>query len=67
VETQGQTLDALWTEPRAQEAARRCLTSALRRPNVPENSPLDGSAAQEAAIKGDHAAYGPTSAIRTIP
>ena len=47
----GQTMDFLLTEQRAEPAAKRGLTKALRRPGVPEKIPSDGSAANEAAIK----------------
>jgi putative transposase len=51
VDKTGQTMDFLLTEQRDEHAAKRFLTKAIRRHGVPEKSPIDGSAANEAAIK----------------
>jgi putative transposase len=60
----GQTLACLLTEHRDEAAARRLRQKALRRPGVPEKSPLDGRAAHAAAIKSDNAEHGTASIIR---
>jgi transposase-like protein len=60
----GQTLAGLLTEPRDEAAARRLLPKALRRPGVPEKSPLDGRAAHAAASKSDNAEPGPARSMR---
>jgi putative transposase len=51
VDKSGQTIDFLLTEHRDTEAARRFLTQAIRRHGVPEKITIDGSDANEAAIK----------------
>src|SRR5262249_38394752 len=66
VDKQGQTIDCLLTEHRAKEAARRFLQKAIRRHGVPEKSPLDGSDAQEAAIKSYNEAHGTRIIIRQV-
>ena len=63
---QGQTIDFLRTEQRDEEAALRFLTQAIRRQGGPEKLTIDGSAANAAAIKSDHAEHGTTIAIRKI-
>src|SRR5437762_6377144 len=63
---QGQTIDFLLTEQRDQEAARRFLKKAIRRHGVPEKITIDGSAANEAAIKSYNAEHGTAIAIRQI-
>jgi putative transposase len=60
----GQTLACLLTEHRDEAAARRLRQKALRRPGVPEKSPLDGRAAHAAAIQSDNAEHGTASIIR---
>ena len=60
----GQTIDFLLTEQRDEPAAKRFLTKAIRRHGVPEKITIDGSAANEAAIKSYNAAHGTTIAIR---
>jgi putative transposase len=50
-EKQGQTMDFLRPAPRAQEAARRLLHKAIRRPGLSETLTMDGSDAKAAAIK----------------
>ena len=47
----GQTIDFLLTEHRDTEAALRFLTQAIRRHGVPEMITIDGSEANDAAIK----------------
>ena len=64
VDTTGQTIDFLLTEQRDEQAAKRFLTKAIRRHGVPEKSTIDGSAANEAAIKSYNAEHGTTIAIR---
>ena len=51
VDKTGQTIDCLLTEQRDEHAAKRFLTKAIRRHGVPEKITIDGSAANEAAIK----------------
>ena len=52
VDKHGKTIDFLLTEHRDKEAALRFLKKAIRRHGVPEKIPIDGSDANEAAIKG---------------
>jgi putative transposase len=66
VDKQGQTIDFLLTEQRDEEAALRFLKKAIRRHGVPEKITIDGSAANEAAIKSYNAEHGTTIAIRKI-
>src|SRR5258706_11456808 len=66
VDKQGQTIDFLLTEERDEPAAKRFLTKAIRRHGVPEKITIDGSAANEAAIKSYNAAHGTAMEIRTI-
>src|SRR6266487_1788036 len=66
VDKQGQTIDFLLTEQRDEEAALRFLKKAIRRHGVLEKSPIDGGAANEAAIKSYNAAHGTAIAIRKI-
>ena len=66
VDTQGQTIDFLLTEHRDQEAALRFLQKAIRRHGVPEKITIDGSDANEAAIKRDNEAYGTAIEVRQI-
>jgi len=51
VDKHGQTIDFLLTAQRDQEAALRFLKKAIRRHGVPEKITIDGSDANEAAIK----------------
>ena len=60
----GQTIDFLLTEQRDEEAALRFLKKAIRRHGVPEKITIDGSAANEAAIKSDNAEHGTAIALR---
>ncbi len=58
VDKHGQTIDFLLTEHRDTEAALRFLTQAIRRHGVPETITIDGSEANEAAIKRYNEAHG---------
>src|SRR6185369_3677799 len=66
VDKTGQTIDFLLTEQRDEQAAKRFLTKAIRRHGVPEKSTIDGSAANEAAIKSSNAEHGTAIEIRQI-
>jgi putative transposase len=66
VDKTGQTIDFLLTEHRDEQAAKRFLTKAIRRHGVPENITIDGSAANEAAIKSYNEEHGTAIAIRQI-
>ncbi len=66
VDMQGQTIDFLLTEHRDQEAALRFLKKAIRRHSVPEKITIDGSEANEAAIKHYNEAHGTSIEIRQI-
>ena len=60
----GQTIDFLLTEHRAEAAALRFLKKAIRRHGVPEKITIDGSAANEAAIKSYNEGHGTAIVIR---
>ena len=64
VDKQGQTIDFLLTEHRDEEAALRFLKKAIRRHGVPEKITIDGSAANEAAIKRYNEEHGTAIVIR---
>jgi len=66
VDKQGQTIDFLLTEQRDEQAAKRFLTKAIRRHGVPEKITIDGSAANEAAIKSYNTEHGTAIEIRKI-
>jgi putative transposase len=66
VDTHGQTIDFLLTEHRDKEAALRFLKKAIRRNGVPKTITLDGSEANEAAIKRYNAEHGTTIVIRQV-
>src|SRR6058998_3267354 len=66
VDKQGQTIDFLLTKERDEQAAKRFLTKAIRRHGVPEKITIDGSAANEAAIKSYNKDHGTAIAIRQI-
>jgi putative transposase len=66
VDKTGQTIDFLLTEERDELAAKRFLTKAIRRHGVPERITIDGSAANEAAIKSYNAEHGTSIEIRQI-
>lgn len=61
----GKTLDCLLTEQRDEKAARKFLNQAIgRHGGVPEKITIDGSAANEAAIKSYNEEHGTTIEIR---
>jgi putative transposase len=64
VDKTGQTIDFLLTEQRDEPAAKRFLTKAIRRHGVPEKITIDGSAANEAAIKSYNEEHGTAITIR---
>ncbi len=66
VDKTGQTIDFLLTEHRDQEAALRFLKKAIRRHGVPEKITIDGSEANEAAIKRYNEEHGTAIIIRQI-
>jgi putative transposase len=66
VDTHGQTIDFLLTEHRETEAALRFLTQAIHRHGVPEKITIDGSEANEEAIKRYNEEHGTAIEIRQI-
>ena len=66
VDKYGQTIDFLLTEHRDKAAALRFLTQAIRRHGVPETITIDGSEANEAAIKSYNDEHGTAIEIRQI-
>jgi putative transposase len=66
VDKYGQTIDFLLTEHRDTEAALRFLTQAIRRHGVPETITIDGSEANEAAIKRYNEVHGTHIIIRQV-
>jgi len=66
VDKHGQTIDFLLTEERDEPAAKRFLTKAIRRHGVPEKITIDGSAANEAAIRNYNAEHGTAIVIRQV-
>ena len=65
VDTYGKTIDFLLTEQRDEQAAKKFLITAIRRHGgVPETITIDGSAANEAAIKSYNAEHGTAIVIR---
>ena len=66
MEQYGETIDFLLTEHRDKEAALRFLKKAIRRNGVPETLTIDGSDANEAAIKSYNTAHGTSIAIRQV-
>ena len=66
VDKHGQTIDFLLTEQRDEEAALRFLKKAIPRHDVPEKITIDGSAANEAAIKSYNAEHGTAIVIRKV-
>src|ERR671927_892247 len=66
VDKDGATIDFLLTEHRDTEAALRFLKKAIRRNGVPETITIDGSDANEAAIKRYNEAHGTAIAIRQV-
>ena len=63
VDKYGETIDFLLTEHRDKEAALRFLKKAIRRNGLPETITIDGSDANEAAIKRYNQEYGTAIAI----
>jgi putative transposase len=67
VDKYGQTIDFLLTEQRDEQAAKPFLTKAIRRHGrVPETITIDGSAANEAAIKSYNEGHGTAITLRKI-
>src|SRR5918912_2515933 len=66
VDKHGQTIDFLLTEQRDTEAALKFLKKAIRRNGLPETITIDGSDANEAAIKRYNAEHGTAIAIRQV-
>jgi putative transposase len=66
VDKYGATIDFLLTEHRDKDAALRFLKKAIRRNGVPETITIDGSDANEAAIKRYNAEHGTSIAIRQV-
>jgi putative transposase len=66
VDKYGETIDFLLTEHRDNAAALRFLKKAIRRNGVPETITIDGSDANEAAIKSYNAAHGTSIVIRQV-
>jgi putative transposase len=66
VDKHGQTIDFLLTEHRDTEAALRFLKHAIRRHGVPETITIDGSEANEAAIKRYNEEHGTSIIIRQV-
>ena len=65
VDKDGKTIDFLLTEHRDEQAAKRFLTKAIRRHGGgPEKITIDGSAANEAAIKRYNEEHGTVIVIR---
>jgi putative transposase len=67
VDKHGETIDFLLTEQRDEHAAKKFLIKAIRRHGgVPEKITIDGSAANEAAIKSYNEAHGTAIEIRKV-
>src|ERR671927_1263338 len=66
VDKHGQTIDFLLTEHRDTEAALRFLKKAIRRNGLPEIITIDGSDANEAAIRRYNEEHGTAIAIRQV-
>jgi len=66
VDKHGPTIDFLLTEHRDTEAALRFLKKAIRRNGLPETITIDGSDANEAAIKRYNEEHGTTISIRQV-
>jgi putative transposase len=66
VDKHGQTIDFLLTEQRDEAAALRFLKKAIRRHGVPEKITIDGSAANDAAIKSYNEEHDTAIVIRKI-
>jgi putative transposase len=66
VDKTGQTIDFLLTKHRDERAAKCFLTKAIRRHGVPEKITIDGSVANEAAIKNYNEEHGTAIVIRQV-
>jgi putative transposase len=66
VDKTGQTIDVLLTEHRDTEAALRFLRQAIHRHGVPDKITIDGSEANDAAIKRYNEAHGTAIIIRQV-
>jgi putative transposase len=67
VDKYGKTIDFLLTDQRDEQAAKKFLIKAIRRHGgVPEKITIDGSAANEAAIKSYNQDHGTSIEIRNI-
>jgi len=66
VDKHGHTIDFLLTEHRDKEAALRFLKKAIRRNGLPETITIDGSDANEAAIKRYNQEHGTAITIRQV-
>jgi putative transposase len=66
VDKSRQTIDFLLTEHRDTDAALRFLTQAIRRHGIPQKITIDGSEANEAAIKRYNEAHGTCIIIRQV-
>jgi putative transposase len=66
VDKTGQTIDFLLTEHRDTDAALRFLTQAIHRHGVPATLTIDGSEANEAAIKRYNETHGTHIIIRQV-
>jgi len=66
VDKYGQTIDFLLTEQRDTEAALKFLKKAIRRNGLPTTITIDGSDANEAAVKRYNAEHGTAIAIRQV-
>jgi putative transposase len=66
VDKYGHPIDFLLTEHRDKEAALKFLKKAIRRNGLPETITIDGSDANEAAIKSYNEKHGTAIAIRQV-
>jgi putative transposase len=66
VDKYGKTIDFVLTKQRDEKAAKRFLTKAIRRHGVPETITVDGSTANEAAIKSYNEEHGTAISIRKV-
>jgi putative transposase len=66
VDKTGQTIDMLLTTHRAEHAAKRFLTKAIRRHGVPETIMIDGSKANAAALRRYNTGHRTTIVIRQV-
>jgi putative transposase len=66
VDKHGQTIDFLLTEHRDTDAALRFLTKAIRRHGLPQTITIDGSDANQAAIKRYNREHGTAITIHQV-